>query len=91
MWRLGRYRLMTEDAYVCQQCRRVLAHSIIRHIACVLLRQHQFIAVKYGNRQGYFGIRHETVKYACLRCGATEWRDEWHAGQLSGGSGCTSA
>jgi hypothetical protein len=71
------------DEYICGKCLRVLRYSFIRNIGCLLVGGHKWAAIDRGSEPGYFGVRHETMKYGCLRCGAAKWRREWH-GPLHG-------
>ena len=71
------------DEFVCEKCLRVLCYSLRKHIGCMFLGEHRFVAIDQGTELGYFAVRHETMKYGCLRCGFTEWRREWH-GPLHG-------
>lgn len=63
------------DEYVCTKCRRLLRYSFLRAIGCLLLGGHQWRAIGTGRRDGYFGVKHETLHEACPRCGSSRWRD----------------
>lgn len=71
------------DEYICGKCLRPLRYSLIKNLGCFFLGEHKWAAIDRGREQGYFGVKHETMKYGCLRCGSTEWRRESH-GPLHG-------